>query len=44
LVRNRPEEAVLGSCKVQDGLGPFNPADFCMQPAGGAACQGHSKS
>jgi len=41
LVRNRPEEAVLGTCKLQSGSGPF---EFCMMPAGGAACQGASKS
>jgi hypothetical protein len=41
ITRSRPEEAVLGNCKLQDGLGPY---DYCMMPGSGRACQGASKS
>jgi hypothetical protein len=43
-MRGKTEEWVLGTCKIQNSLGPEVAATGCMNVTGHCACRGHSKS
>jgi hypothetical protein len=44
IIKNTPEESVLGTCKTQVQQGPNTGQTSCLNAGGAASCQGHSNS